>query len=750
MLAAARDRAAAEKVPPPAPPPPALVAACEAASRQTGAVTKAGAKAFFEQHFTPNAVVHTGPNGLLTGYYEPLLTGSRTPQGEYPDADLQAPAGSGEPRRRDAARRRRRGAHACAQDRRGRRALRHARGQIEQGALKGKSLELMYLTDPVEVFFMQIQGSGRVKLTDGSVVRVHYDGKNGHPYSSIGRYLIDKGLLAADKVSMGALKKWLKADPERGKKVMWQNASYVFFRELKGAEQPRARWAPCRSPLTPGRSLAVDPGHHALGLPIYVSAAGMKHVNKAGVFNRLMVAQDVGSAIKGPERGDIYFGSGDAAGRLAGVTKHAGKFIVLLPNDDAGASRARRARQPRRKPGDEPGRPEVRRRRPRRHRGRGPALGARDAQPRRRSRPSRASCRPLRRPSRAAEPPRPASRASRKAPAPRASRAPPRRQSQRARPPLADFDRRKARQIASGKIEVEARIDLHGLRQRDARARLRAFLFAAHAKGHKTVLVITGKGGEEPADASAALMGERQRGVIRRSVPHWLEEPDLRAVVLSYTQAGPRHGGAGALYVQLRKRGAWPLGRSRVRAGPCGARLRATRMARAAAARLRSGRAGKPSQAAHPVVHDDGAGHGQVDAEARGDAHHVVAARQQLGRQRALLGPQHIGRAQRMAEARQVDRLVQQLHPDQPAALGQRQLVDALPVVVRQVLLALGGVGARLQRLVGGADGKGEAAPNPCAERIRLPRFRPWRCAPRRCRSSRAVEAAGTGWRIGS
>ena len=119
--------------------------------------------------------------------------------------------------------------------------------------------------------------------------------------------------------------------------------------------------------------------------------------------------------------------------------------------------------------------------------------------------------------------------------------------------PLADFDRRKARQIASGKIEVEARIDLHGSRQRDARARLHAFLLAAHAKGHKTVLVITGKGGEEPADGLGSLMGERQRGVIRRSVPHWLEEPDLRAVVLSYTQASPRHGGAGALYVQLRK-----------------------------------------------------------------------------------------------------------------------------------------------------------------------------------------------------
>jgi len=119
--------------------------------------------------------------------------------------------------------------------------------------------------------------------------------------------------------------------------------------------------------------------------------------------------------------------------------------------------------------------------------------------------------------------------------------------------PLADFDRRKARQISSGKVEVEARIDLHGLRQRDAHVRLRAFLVEAHARGLKTVLVITGKGGEEPADRLGDLAGERQRGVLRRNVPHWLGEPELRAIVLSFTQAGVRHGGAGAIYVQLRK-----------------------------------------------------------------------------------------------------------------------------------------------------------------------------------------------------
>ena len=345
VLASARNRAAAEQVPPPALPPAALVAACEAVSRHTGAVTKGDAKAFFERHFTPNSVVHAGPPGLLTGYYEPLLTGSRTPQGEF-----QTPIYKRPPDLVNLIDETQRGAVGMS--------LTHARkteagvepyatrAAIEQGALKDKNLELMYLTDPVEVFFLQIQGSGRVKLTDGTIVRVHYDGKNGHPYSSIGRYLIDKGLLAADKVSMGALKRWLKADPERGKSVMWQNASYVFFRELKGAEQTKGPLGAMQVPLTPGRSLAVDPGHHALGLPIYVSADGMKHVNKVGVFNRLMVAQDVGSAIKGPERGDIYFGSGDAAGRLAGVTKHPGKFVVLLPNDTPARAEAASGKAP--------------------------------------------------------------------------------------------------------------------------------------------------------------------------------------------------------------------------------------------------------------------------------------------------------------------------------------------------------------------------------------------------------------------
>ena len=288
------------------------------------------ARAFFEARFTPNAVVKKGQTGLLTGYYEPLLEGSRTRTDKYRTPIYKRP-----PDLVNVVDDTRRGALKPG-------ALTHVRktatgtepyytrAEIEGGALKGKRLELLYFADPVDVFFMQIQGSGRVKLTDGTTVRVHYDGKNGHPYSSIGRYLTEKALFAADRMSMSALADWLRADPERGKRVMWQNTSFVFFREIK--DETGAPLGAMRVALTAERSLAIDTAYHALGTPIYVTVPTMKHVPKGSPFNRLMVGQDVGSAIRGPERGDIYFGSGDGAGKLASSTKHPGKFFVLVPN----------------------------------------------------------------------------------------------------------------------------------------------------------------------------------------------------------------------------------------------------------------------------------------------------------------------------------------------------------------------------------------------------------------------------------
>lgn len=311
-----------------------LLSACERAlgiARTAAPQTKAGAKLFFETHFTPNAVTQSVNPGLLTGYYEPLVQGSRTRDGEFQTPVYKRPPDL---------------VNMVAESERGAKShqLTHmrqtdaglvphlTRAEIEQGALSDQGLELLFFRDPVDVFFMQIQGSARIELPNGETVRITYDGKNGYPYTSIGRHLIDAGKLTQDNMSLKALSAWLKADRPRAEPIMWKNQSYVFFRELKGAESESAMGV-LKIALQPGRSLAVDTAFHAIGTPIYVAAPEIKHTTKSGGFHRLMIAQDVGSAIKGPERGDIYFGSGDAAGRKAGVTKHPGRFYILVAND---------------------------------------------------------------------------------------------------------------------------------------------------------------------------------------------------------------------------------------------------------------------------------------------------------------------------------------------------------------------------------------------------------------------------------
>ena len=291
--------------------------------------SRAEAKAFFENNFVPHRVVRKDGHGFLTGYYEPVLKGSRKRQGRFTTPIYRRPPDLinvvAETERASKST----GFTHLRQTAKGTEPY-PTRAEIEQGALKGKGLELLYLEDPVDAFFMQVQGSGRIKLPDGTSVRVNYDGKNGHPYTSVGRYLVEQGYMTKGEVTLQSLRRWLRADPERGKKAMWQNASFVFFRELQseGALGPLGALS---VPLTPGRSLAVDPAFHPLGAPIYVTSPSLKTEPGRRGFRRLMVAQDVGSAIKGPERGDIYYGSGDKAGRLAGITQHGGSFFVLLP-----------------------------------------------------------------------------------------------------------------------------------------------------------------------------------------------------------------------------------------------------------------------------------------------------------------------------------------------------------------------------------------------------------------------------------
>lgn len=320
-----------------------LAEVCEIAelTAQTGAPqTREGARRYFETYFRPHQVKaqRALEDGLLTGYYEPLIKGSRHPDSEYSVPVYRRPSDL---------------VNVVAESERGAKSasLTHLRqtdkglepfpkrAEIENGVLAGQGLELLYLQDPIDMFFMHVQGSGRIELPDGEKIRITYDGKNGHPYTSIGRVLVDAGEFSPGAVTLQSLKKWLRADAKRAQSVMWKNESYIFFRELEG-DEARGAMGVNNITLRPGRSLAVDTTYHAIGTPIFVSSPTLKHAYKSSSgFNRLMIGQDVGSAIKGPERGDIYFGSGDAAGRLAGQTKHAGKFFVLLP--DEGGLRSR-------------------------------------------------------------------------------------------------------------------------------------------------------------------------------------------------------------------------------------------------------------------------------------------------------------------------------------------------------------------------------------------------------------------------
>ncbi|MEZ5817855.1 MAG: MltA domain-containing protein [Hyphomicrobiaceae bacterium] len=320
----------------------ALVQACKAALSLPPRLTRRDARVFFEAHFQPQRATHDAGEGLMTGYYEPVIEGSRTRQGKFqtplfkrpadlvtvvPETRAAAPGGLSHARRTAA------GFAPFA-----------TRAEIDAGALAGRNLELLYLPTPVDVYFLQIQGAGRIRLTDGSVVRVQYDGKNGHPYTSIGRYLIDKGLLAADKMSMGALGRWLKADVARAREVMNKNASYVFFREMPA--DARGPHGAIDVPLIAGRSLAVDPSFHRLGAPVYVSAPTLTPKGHARPFNRLMIAHDVGGAIRGPERADIYFGTGEKAESQAGVVRHPGHLFALAPIATAAKPAARASAPP--------------------------------------------------------------------------------------------------------------------------------------------------------------------------------------------------------------------------------------------------------------------------------------------------------------------------------------------------------------------------------------------------------------------
>lgn len=270
-----------------------------AQARRAGA-----ARAFFEMTFHP-VVIGAPEAALFTGYFEPELAGSLVPTPRFTVPLYRRPPDLPEGR-------------PWA-----------TRAEIErQGLLAGRGLEIAWLADPVDKFFLQVQGSGRIRLTDGSVIRVGHGGKNGHEYRSIGRELVRRGTLPAHRVSAGQIRDWVRRNPEAGRALLHHNPSYVFFRRVI-VPPDKGPLGAMNRPLTPLRSLAVDPAHVPLGAPVWLEKPGRTPLA------RLMVGQDTGSAIKGPQRGDVFYGSGDAAGRAAGGVKDPGRMVVLLPIDRA-------------------------------------------------------------------------------------------------------------------------------------------------------------------------------------------------------------------------------------------------------------------------------------------------------------------------------------------------------------------------------------------------------------------------------
>ncbi len=310
---------------------PAWHDACDAAPSVKG---RDAARIFFENHFTPYRVNSPdgAAEGLITGYYEPTLRGSRKPSARnrypvygVPDDLLVLDLGELAPELKSTAPRVRLD---------GRRVVPYYdRPQIESGRAPLRGKEIAWVEDAVELFFLQIQGSGRIALDDGGVMRVGFAEHNGHPYRSIGRVLIERGELPLEQASMQGIKAWARDNPAKLAELLNQNPRYVFFRELAGTAASASGASPPGAlgvPLTPQRSIAVDPRYVPLGAPVHIATT---RPNTEKPLQRLMLAQDTGGAIRGAVRADFFWGSGDEAAREAGRMKQALRMWVLLPKN---------------------------------------------------------------------------------------------------------------------------------------------------------------------------------------------------------------------------------------------------------------------------------------------------------------------------------------------------------------------------------------------------------------------------------
>ena len=288
----------------------------------------ASLRQFFEQNFIPyTAKADFETEGLFTGYYEASLNGSRTKKGKFiyplrarPDDLVMVDLGEF----RDELK----GQRIAGRVKGGKLKPYETHGEILAGKLpKSQDKALVWVDDPVEAFFIQIQGSGIVTLDDGKVMRVGYAGQNGHPYYAVGRELVKRGELTKDEVSLQTIRSWMKANPSQAQDLMTTNKSYVFFRELEGAGPEGGEGIALRA----GRSLAIDRSIIPYGMPVWLSAENPDP--KQGRINRLMMTQDTGGAIRGPVRGDYFWGYGDMAETMAGAMKSKGRYWFLLPKN---------------------------------------------------------------------------------------------------------------------------------------------------------------------------------------------------------------------------------------------------------------------------------------------------------------------------------------------------------------------------------------------------------------------------------
>ena len=282
---------------------------------------EAATRRYYETWFQPYRI---GVPGLFTGYYEPEVRGALAQGGAYqtpalarPYDLLQTPSAT-DPH----------GLPAIGRLSQGRLAAYWSRADIEAGRLGNQARPLLWLADPADLFFLQIQGAGRVRLPDGAVVRLAYDGKNGRPYTPIGRVLADRHALAANDISMQSIRAWLAANPGQAKDVMDRNEDYVFFRVLTGTDSGLGPPGALGVALTPGRTAAVDRHAIPLGAPVFVDTTDPLTLQP---WRRLLLAQDVGSDIVGGARMDIFLGAGPAAEAQAGRMREAGSAYVLLP-----------------------------------------------------------------------------------------------------------------------------------------------------------------------------------------------------------------------------------------------------------------------------------------------------------------------------------------------------------------------------------------------------------------------------------